>query len=115
MAATGKITVSGSVTGGPGGPKTIGPASINSAAAVEDRLSKLLQAGDNSIPVPSGATVVMIIPPDDNTTPLALGAAGAEPIHPSLPYGPKTFPVGAGSFIMNASDTLSALTEFDFM
>lgn len=113
MASTGKLTISGSVTGGLGGPKTIGPATINLAAAVEDRLSELLEQGDNTIAVPAGATICVVIPPDDNVIPLGTGAGGVDDKAPNIPFV-QTFPAAATSFIVNASDSLSALTIFDF-
>lgn len=61
MAATGTITIAGSVTGLPAGSKTVGPLTISSAAAVGQQQDIVLASGANTITVPSGATAAVIV------------------------------------------------------
>ena len=61
MAATGTITISGSVTTLPGGSKTLGPLTISAAAAVSVETQVVLASGANTITVPTTATAAIIV------------------------------------------------------
>lgn len=75
MAATGTISVTGTVSGEPEGSSTIA-LSWTLTAAVSDALVGL-SSGANTITVPTGTTLVIIIPPTTNTETITLkGVSG---------------------------------------
>ena len=68
--ATGTVTVSGNVTGGPDGSRSFGPFTSYSSAAITETLPVALSVGANTITVPTGATVMILNPPNGtNPTP----------------------------------------------
>lgn len=70
MAGTGNVTVTGNVTGNPGGARTFGPITITTAAAVESDQTVALSSGNNTITVPAGSTCVLLLGPNAvNPTP----------------------------------------------
>ncbi len=64
MAATGNITLAANVTGGLDGSRTFGPVTITANAAVTQTLAVALINGATTVTVPSGATAVVIFPPN---------------------------------------------------
>lgn len=78
MAATGTVTVSGTVEDGPTGTKAIAPPSISTAAAVSAEVQVQLTSGDNSIAVPTGATVAIVAFDQESTTTKTLKGAGGD-------------------------------------
>lgn len=65
--ATGNVTLSGNVSGGPDGARTFGPLAITASSAVTQETSVSLSVGANTVTVPSGATCAMIVPPNAAT------------------------------------------------
>ena len=65
MANTGTIRLTGTVTGQATGPKEL-YAEWDLAAAVVDVQTVALASGDNTITVPTGATVILFSPPTTN-------------------------------------------------
>lgn len=78
MIAAGNLTIQGTVSGGPDGGRTFGPASIVAGAAVASVQTYSLAIGANTITVPSGCTCVVIWPPN---------ATAAGGVTPNPPYG----------------------------
>lgn len=115
MAASGTVTIQGSVTGLPTGSK-IFQASVTSAAAVDHTLTQDLSAGANTITIPSGATCVMITPPSGNTQALTLkGVSGDTGIaisktKPTL----LSFDTPPANFVINAAGSVTGCV-FAFM
>lgn len=64
MPASGNVTITGAISGGPDGARTFGPFSINLSNAVTETLIVSLSVGANTITVPSGTTVAVIVPPN---------------------------------------------------
>lgn len=107
MPNTGTIKLTGEVTGPASGDKKMA-ASWSLAAAVLDAQTKDLSSGDNTITVPSGATVILFIPPTANTYAITVkGNAGDTGVRIS-----KTKPTvltwdAAGSLILNAGGAIA--------
>jgi hypothetical protein len=62
--ATGNLTLAANVSGGPDGGRTFGPVTITSQASVAAVTTVALVVGDNTITVPTGATVCVLYPPN---------------------------------------------------
>jgi hypothetical protein len=87
MAASASLTLSGTISGLPGGSETISLSLTNSSASGAATFTTLA-SGFNTINVPSGSLWVIIVPPSGNTTSLTLkGITGDTGIvlHPSQP------------------------------
>ena len=65
--ATGSVTLLGAVSGGPDGARTFGPLGITTNAAVIAETSVALVAGPVTLPIPAGATAVVLFPPNAAT------------------------------------------------
>lgn len=78
MAATGTVSISGSVTGLSTGSKTIGPLTITSSAAVGQQTDVTLASGDNTITVPSTSTAAIIVFDATSTTTKKIKGAGGD-------------------------------------
>jgi len=75
--AAGNLTIQGTVSGGPDGGRTFGPAAITSNAALAYVNTVALGVGANTITVPTGMTCMVIWPPN------ATAAGGVTPNPPS--------------------------------
>lgn len=64
MAAVGNLTITGNVTGGLGGQRSLGPYVRNFSAGADVISSISLTNGNVTVNVPSGATSVVILPPN---------------------------------------------------
>ena len=64
MAASGSMTLQANVTGGADGARAFGPLVTTTAAAVIQTTTVTLAAAANTITVPTGATAVVILPPN---------------------------------------------------
>jgi hypothetical protein len=121
MAASATITIGGQITGTPAGARTVGPISITSAAANGVVTQVVLQAGDNTITIPTSPapTGCIIQLPSANTsvttlkgvggdTGIAIGKTGVM----MLCFNPSALPA---NFILNSVSTQTALiTEIIF-
>jgi hypothetical protein len=68
--ATGSLSISGNVTGGPDGSRSFGPFVTYANAAVTETLPVSLSIGANTVSVPTGSSVMVINPPNGtNPTP----------------------------------------------
>lgn len=113
----GTLTVTGLSAGLSVGEKVIGPLTMTGSATVGTIVDVALQAGDNPVPVPAGATAVLIVIPTSNTGQLKLrtnlnaGDAGT----PFGPVGWAALPLfpGTTSLIVNAAGT--ATVEISFL
>ena len=65
--ATGSINLLGAVSGGPDGARTFGPLVITTSSAVIAETSVALVVGSVTVPVPPGATAVVLFPPNAAT------------------------------------------------
>jgi hypothetical protein len=68
MAAAGNLTLAANVTGGADGARTFGPLVVTSNAAILETLPVTLSIGANTITVPTGATVIVLLPPNAPAT-----------------------------------------------
>jgi len=75
MAASGVVTLSGNVTGGLDGARSFGPITITTAAGIPETLPVTLAIGANTVSIPTGATLVMFVPPN-GANPIANPAFG---------------------------------------
>lgn len=64
MAAAGNITISGNVSGGLDGARSFGPITITTAAGITETLPVTLTIGANTIAIPTGATSLVVFPPN---------------------------------------------------
>lgn len=67
MATVGTLTIAGNVSGAPSGTRTIGPVQILFTAAVDVLTSVALANGATTVTVPTGATCVVLFPPNAAT------------------------------------------------
>lgn len=87
----GTVTLTGLSASEPAGQRVLGPLSIQGSIVVGDTFSGGLQAGDNTIAIPTGAVGAVIIPPSIGSTVLkyrtSLNAGdGGLPISPTQPF-----------------------------
>lgn len=80
MAATGTITISGSIIGTPGGTRTVGPFVISLPAAILGVIEPVLVDGANGpYAIPANANYCLIVPPSTNIATITLkGATGGD-------------------------------------
>jgi hypothetical protein len=80
MAAAATITIGGQITGTPAGARTVGPISITSAAANGVVTQVVLQAGANTITIPTSPapTGCIIQLPSTNTSVTTLKGVGGD-------------------------------------
>jgi hypothetical protein len=64
MAAAGNLTLAANVVGGSDGARSFGPLVITTNAAVIQTLTVALTNGANTITIPTGATCVVLLPPN---------------------------------------------------
>lgn len=64
---TGQLTISAGTQGSASGNRTFGPFSISSQVASDQTTTYALTTGNNTVAVPTGVTVAVVIPP--NMTP----------------------------------------------
>lgn len=105
MTANATITITGQINNLPSGSKTIGPLNIVSAAAIGVVQDLVLAVGANTITVPTGATGVIIVPPNPNANTLILkGVAGdtGTTLASTLPTL-LCIATGVASFVLQAS------------
>lgn len=76
--AAGVLTLQGTVSGGPDGGRTFGPAAITANAAVIYDVTVALSIGANTITLPAGVSAVVIWPPN---------ATAAGGVTPNPPFG----------------------------
>src|SRR5581483_6089283 len=62
--ATGNVTLAANTSGGPDGARSFGPWTITTPTAITETLPVALSVGANTIAVPAGATVMVVIPPN---------------------------------------------------
>lgn len=108
---TGALQISGSATGMPSGQKVIGPTAISIASGVGTVTTHNFVAGFNSIAVPTGATVAVIVPPPANTQTMVLkGVTGDTGIAlaRTLP-AVLTFDAGVATFGITAGGTINGV------
>ena len=64
MAAAGNLTIQANVTGGPDGARTFGPLTVTTNAAVTQTTTLTLTIGANTVTIPTGTSVVVLLPPN---------------------------------------------------
>lgn len=112
----GTLTVTGLATGLLSGEKVIGPITMSGQATVGEIRDVNLTAGDNTIPIPAGATaaVVVVQPTSGITFTLRTNLNSTDA---GLPFGPTGWSVlslasGITSLILNASAQASVEVSF---
>ena len=115
--ATGTLTLIGTEAGLPEGAVNLGPLSLTTAAPVGEVLEPTLALGDNTIPIPPGATAVLVILPTGNLVAVKLkGAAGDAGIALNKAAWFVFAPDPAqASFVLNAAAAISLPTQIVFM
>jgi len=115
VAVTGTVYLTGELLGNPEGRRNINLSWSITAGAFAVKAD--LASGDNDLTttIPSGTTLIVVIPPTSNTQALKLkGAAGDTGVRIS-PTKPHVHAWGAaGSFIVNAAGTVTG-AEIQFI
>jgi len=112
---SGTLTVTGLATGLLSGEKVIGPITMSGSATIGEVRDLNFTAGDNTIPVPAGATaVVVVMQPTSGTFSLRTNLNTSDA---GLPFGPTGWLVislasGTTSLIINASSSAAAEVSF---
>lgn len=113
----GTVTITGASASEPTGQRVLGPITIQGSIVIGDTVTQALALGDNTIPIPTGSTGVVLVPPPTGSatllyrTSLNSGDSGL-PISPAEPFV-HTFPSPAPTVvILNASAAVSAFTSF---
>lgn len=115
MPGVGTLTISGTISGLPGGSRTVS-LPIALSAAIDASQSIVLASGFNQIAVPTGARLCIIVPPTANATTLTLkGVTGDTgiPLHPATPTM-LALAAGDTTIGITAGGLLTAATEFLF-
>jgi len=110
MAAKGAFSISGNITGLPGGSIAIGPLgiTINPAVSGSSLQSKDLASGDNTITVPTGAVAMIFVPPSANTQTITLKGNAGDTGVPLSKTLPQAIMLGASPVvILNAGNTVA--------
>lgn len=124
--ATGLITLTGNISGGPTGGETFGPLQILAATAVIQVSTLTLSANTNTaVTVPTGATAVIIVPPNASypggTAPnpavsgtLTLkGVSGDTGVQINTTYPTElALASGVSSFYLNAASACTVIVWF---
>ncbi len=120
MAAIANLTVGGTVAPLPSGTITV-TGVWNAPAAVGEIVNYNLTTGDNTIPIPAGASFALITPPLNNSSLLCLKGSGSDfgVTFAPTPAGtsqPVLLPLQAGqtSIIINASAPVTGITTVLF-
>jgi hypothetical protein len=112
MAATGSVTISGTVTGLATGQKTISPTTITAATAVGTiQYVTLAPATFQAVTIPTGATCVIIQPPSGNSQTLKLKAVTGDQgidIHKTYPTL-VSFDTGATALGLLSAGTVTGI------
>jgi hypothetical protein len=116
MAVTAALTLTGTITGLPGGSETVSLTLNNSAASGQTQFVTLA-SGFQTVSVPAGAVWCIVVPPAGNTTSITLkGITGDTGVvlHPSQPsiiaLGSSQTTIG-----ITAGAGFSSPTEFLFI
>jgi hypothetical protein len=106
-AATGSIKIAGTVSGLDDGSVTVGPISMTTSSAVYQRTTLSLASGNNTISVPAGATICILIFPADNTNAVKIKGASGDTGVTLNKVGKCVLQLDSGqtTFILNAADT----------
>jgi hypothetical protein len=115
---SGSLTIGGMSAGLLTGQKIIGPLTMTSGAPVGEILDINLKTGDNTIPVPEGATAVLVALPVTNAVAVKL-RTNLNPGDTGLPLGLTGYAVfaiapGVTSLILNAAAASNAF-ELSFI
>lgn len=114
MTGTGTILISGTLTGFDTGTRTLSIANVI-PTAIDGGTGIILQSGYNAISVPSGATVCVIKPPQNNTVALLLKGDTADvgiSIHKT--YGIQLTLDGETIIGITATSVTTGVTQFEF-
>lgn len=115
MASTGVVTLTGTIQNAPTGTRTFGPLTITLSAAVDATQVLSLSSGNNTVTVPTGATVCIITgpnatnpvpnPPSSATLTLK-GVSGDTGVSISNKYPTMlVWDTAPSTFVINASTT----------
>lgn len=116
MAASGVITIGGTISGEPTGSKSLN-AQVTLANAVGASTDVVLASGPNTIAVPAGATCALIQPPAGNVVALTLKGITGDTgilIHKTNPTFLSLDP-GQASFVITAASLTTGATEINFV
>jgi len=112
------LTVSGTYSGLPEGSGSISLPVVNLTSAVYERLPLTLSSGNNTVTVPTGASLVLLVPPTGNTTQVILKGVNGDTgisVSRATPFFfllDTTSP--PSSFVLNAAGSISGYTVVFF-
>lgn len=111
----GTLTLSGTITGFPTGSRTVSVL-FPLPAAIDVSLSVNLSTGDNQIPVPSGASMVIIEFPSGTSSQILLKSQPADAGVSLNPFLPTVYSIGSPqtSFYLNITQTLGGAVQLTF-
>lgn len=114
MAVSAIYRVKGEVVGQVSGSVVVDPGEKTISSAIGQRQIISLNSGANTITVPTGATVVLIVPPTENTNSLTLkGVSGDTGVALSKTLPTALTLASVSSFVLSAGGTTSM--EFTYL
>lgn len=112
------LTLSGNYAGLPEGSGTLFFPPLVVSSAVYERIIYSLSSGNNTIPVPTGATLVIFIPPAGNTVQVFLKGLNADTGIPISRIAPWFYPIDLtappANVVLNAASSISNFTVIFF-
>ena len=113
---SGTLTVSGLVAGLLSGEKVIGPETMTGSATVGEIADVSFAAGDTTVSVPAGASVVLLVLPESNTQQLAVRTNLDAGTGMSIgDQGYVVFPIATGVTALVVSAGAAGVLEASFL
>lgn len=106
MAVTGTLYLTGTLAGEPEGSSTVS-LSWAITAGVSDALVGL-SSGANTITIPTGTSLVAIIPPTDNTATITIKGISGDTGYAISPTKPTVLAASGSSLVLTASAAIAA-------
>lgn len=103
------------ITGGDSGDKLVNVSWSLSAPLMQTDKTTLTQAANNTITVPSGAKLCVIVPPTANTQAVLLKGVGGDTGYAIDPNEPTVLCVSGSSFVLNLAAGSNQSFEFNWL
>ena len=115
--ANGSFTITGLSATEPAGERKFGPISIMGGAVIGETLETVLASGENTVTVPTGATAVLIVPPESGSAELKLKSKSSDTGIVISESNPTlwSFKLGITSFIVVSGSAGSKPATFAFI
>ena len=104
-----------SVSGGDSGDKVVNVSWTLSAPLLTVDRETLTQGANNTITVPSGATLCVIVPPTDNTQALTLKGVAGDTGYVIDANTPTVLALSGSSFVINVGAGSNIAVEFSWL